>query len=724
MLNSLLVRRKNKLIVPAGDSKNDEIWLTKALNINLMSLGHAMSPALFHSVKRLSYSEVIKFAEQTITDVRQMIGAHVAYKPLFRNFPNDIPDTNEYFCARIEGWLKGMFHRTKNGKQLSCGCMIDPAVFDLSNFGACPICQCQVSDSELLEAQNRPASTEIYKINFLDIGTQDDAASIFKNLLSSKTSISDTDKGDLKILVKHFGEKSPEFITEIPHKEILAHTAKLFLEAGLPTDCFKIKTMTDVLRVATALSDGDVSLAENTKFISFNRKTRRFLLNLAENCGNKEEDIVRHRGRWIRLAERLHPGEYYQQYPNFYDVITKVRNNEDIVTFNSITDKLLKSQDSNALATHLSFRPTEFARRLDYMLAHSEDVVARNIITKFGKLAEKVPTPTLLQVQTNFRVRSQENKHRVILPKGNLAKIKLLDEVRSPLSKKICDAVESCIESQLVSRFAKQPFLGKVYISQSLRNHIVPASQRSASKVLKTITRGSKADLDPDKNTVRFFIYWKEPKNQRTDIDLSAGLFDADWNMVDSISFRNYHAVNCKHSGDIQSAPDGAAEFIDIDKQSALKHKIRYVSMSIYSYTGQPLVDLPECFAGFMNRENPKSGEIFDPKSVVNKFDLTADTNSAIPLFLDLLTNQMIWADLSTGGKGAFGQINFNNKSLGAMGRAIASMSERKPNLYDLLKLHVEARGVLAEAPSEADLVFDETNICYEIDRIMSEFLA
>jgi hypothetical protein len=96
------------------------------------------------------------------------------------------------------------------------------------------------------------------------------------------------------------------------------------------------------------------------------------------------------------------------------------------------------------------------------------------------------------------------------------------------------------------------------------------------------------------------------------------------------------------HSGDITAAPRGACEFIDIDIPSVLNYGGRYVVASLNSFTSQPYCDLPECFAGWMMRKNPGSGEIFEPAMVVDKVDLAAETEIAIPVILDLKERMVI----------------------------------------------------------------------------------
>ena len=51
----------------------------------------------------------------------------------------------------------------------------------------------------------------------------------------------------------------------------------------------------------------------------------------------------------------------------------------------------------------------------------------------------------------------------------------------------------------------------------------------------------------------------------RTDIDLSAGFFRADFTHAGVLSYYNLRDYGCHHSGDIVDAPKGAAEFIDLD---------------------------------------------------------------------------------------------------------------------------------------------------------------
>lgn len=722
---TILLRRRSKLVVAPG--KENNVDAVKAMSINVASLGYIFSPELIKVLETLSLAQLKKFHNFLIPTLSEFVGGHVKYRPLFRNFPDDVPETFSYYFDRVVAHFQSMFGMTENAKLLSCGHLINLEKFDLSNFGACPVCQRQVEEDELLPAKERTKLSAKEKIVFKEItlGEEHEIFEVFKNLLSSNTSISMQDKEDITdIFTIHLHDISIHIPQEIPHKEVLAHFASLVLR-GFDTYelvTAKVKTATDILRVATSLSEGDISLATASKFKKFSNKERRFLLELLENCSSIEEDMVRYAKNWIRLGEILHPGDYSKKYPKTFAAFTKIRNNEHIDTFNSRTEKLMKELKLSELIDHLMARPGEFGRKLDFILSRLTKKEIPVALEKFTKAAERIPTPTLLQIKSNFVIRSSKDKDiRIILPKGNLAKVKIIDETRVPIEKSVSERVVDLIDNELMTRFSKLPKLGKIYLDENLSTYLLPASQRSASKSLLTIPRGSQVSLTDDE-VVRMFIYWKQPAVHRTDVDLSTILFDENWNCKGQVSWTNYHEDGMVHSGDITSAPNGASEFIDIKKSVVLKSGVRYVAMNIYNFTGQNFVELPECFAGFMGRKKPKSGEIFEPKTVKFKFDVAAEGAIAIPLILDLVENKMIWTDIALKGRMA-DSVHRSGGTVQLIAKALSQMVKFKCNLYDLLLMHAEMRGEIVAKPEDADLVFSEETISSQMDTIMSEYI-
>jgi hypothetical protein len=286
----------------------------------------------------------------------------------------------------------------------------------------------------------------------------------------------------------------------------------------------------------------------------------------------------------------------------------------------------------------------------------------------------------------------------------------------------LTSAVASGVRKVLVDRFRSLPPLGKVWVDDRLKSFPVPFAQRSASKSLRTVARGSQLDL-PQGNTIRFFLWWKNGK-YRADIDLSAVLFAADWTRVAHIAYFNLRVTyfGCYHSGDITDAPEGACEFIDLDVTAMRSRGIRFVVACLNSFTRQPYCDLPECFAGWMAREKPQSGEVFDARTVEDKIDLASDTTVSLPVILDLEERRAIWADVALRSSGWINNVHANRDNIASLAQAIVGLN--RPNLHDLFSMHADARGKRS-AREDADTVFSlhDGVTPFDTDKILSEFL-
>ena len=141
-------------------------------------------------------------------------------------------------------------------------------------------------------------------------------------------------------------QSKPALLPEaIPSKEnmavIVAACRKMPCLSDARLDGF-VRTATDVLRIAVALSDGDVSLAASTKFGLMPRVTRRRLLGWLEQAPNRLEDMQRWSGRWIRLGERLHPGESAERFPQTAADFAALRAGRRADSFNSRVEGALE----------------------------------------------------------------------------------------------------------------------------------------------------------------------------------------------------------------------------------------------------------------------------------------------------------------------------------------------------------------------------------------------
>lgn len=708
-MNEILLRRKNKVILGIGTAKvaNDRCITTIMKNIE--ELGYTFSREVFDVLRTYSVNELTEFYLELKAALMKLKGANVVYMPMYADFPKGVMDAHFselYINAMVHYWSDGILYPKNHRKRVN----------------------------------DRLPLFDETKVKVLQLGSEADVRQIFDNICTSRTSISRTDREDIAYLFETENMKLPD---NIPHKENAAYISALYLQknplarvSGLRK---YIKTATDVLRLVTAMSDGDVSLAENTRYKSFTRRQRRMIMELLSGCPNIEGDMLRYKERWIRIGERIHPSEfdcsrYTLEYDRAINAFDKLRNNRKIETFAGKVEFDLAYGEYESALAELVKRPGELARRLDQLLrvAHKESV-----IRSFASVAEKVSTPVLLQVREHFLHRAEQADVRVFFPKGSLAKCHSERNNLPDIDEKYCQEVIRICENALVKIYGQREPMGKVYLSEDYRNYVVPFSQRSASKAFKTIVRGSRLPMASQTNAVRAFIWWtnmdkcdfESYDSGRIDIDLSAAIFDENWNYMEHVSYTNLKSAKYKacHSGDIVNGGpvdgDGVSEFLDVDVDSVVRCGARYVVYQVYSFTCQTYADMPHAMFGWMERADVDSGEIYEPKTVEQKLDLTADSMVCIPVIFDCVKREFIWCDMNMSLSGIHANIGGNNLESNLSGVAAVCYSMvnvKKPDLYDLIALNVMGRGVLVDNREDADIVFD-TELYLNNDTVENE---
>ena len=623
-------------------------------------------------------------------------GAHREFQPMYPNFPSEVMTAGQGTL-----YLNAVLHYLTEGRYLPAG-----------------------------ERKERMPLLDEVELTVLELGSEEEFEKIFPRIVASNTSISDQDKADVAWFAEHYASDIERLLPDsIPHKENMAFVMALLIRhtnAGSQLIERYCRTATDLLRVAAALSYGDVSLAKPARFGAFSRRQRRMMLDILDRQPNIIEDMLRWKDRWIRLGERLHPGEFRYRYRRAAVAFDIIRNDLPYTTFNSLVEGALAAGEAGEALGLLATRPGELARRLDHLLrlgTHHREA----ILDAFEAAAPHVATPLLLQLREYFRRRGataglEEKPLRVFFPKGNLARTFAIENTLPVLPVEICQRSTAICESALLERFRLLPPLGRCYLDEQLADYIVPFSQRSASKSLRTLVRGSRLPLPDGCRVLRFFIWWKNGIG-RTDIDLSATMFDEQFGYRDIISYYNLQSYDGCHSGDIVDAPEGASEFIDITLETALEAGVRYIVMTLNSFTSQSYCDLPECFAGWMSRGQPDSGEIYDPRTVQDRVDIAADARIAVPLIIDIVRREVIWCDISLHTMPPW--ANTVHNSMKGIIMTLKGMSDLgKPNLYDLFALHIAARGEAATSPETADTIFSvKAGTPFRLEEIASEYL-
>lgn len=685
-MNAIYLRRRLKVVLPAGNGETGREVIA-ALQRNIENLGFILAPDVCEGLVKLTPTKVASFYRDLVEGLREMVGAHREFKPMYSNFPEQVMAMRE-----VDLYWNAIVHYCTN--------RLLP-----------------------LAKRERTPLLENAELKVVRLGTREDFEGIFTLLASAKTSISEQDKTDLDWFARQYREDIARLLpAEVPHKENLATVgAALLRNTSFAREWLsqRIDTATDVLRLAVAMSGGDVSLAEPCRFVNFRRAERALLLEWIDRHPNATEDMLRWKSRWIRLGEKLHPGDYAERFPKAFAAFAVLRNDLPFQTFNSRIEQSLAASDGAAAVDLLRSRPGEFARRLDHLLRTASQ--PEEVIDGFRGITAKIASPLLLQVMVHFKHRPPQGSLRTFFPKGDVAKVQAIPSKLPPLPTGSAEAIAEICKSALLERFAKLPPLGACYLDPRLADYLVPFSQRSASKALRTLVRGSRLPL-PDARILRLFIWWRNGRD-RTDIDLSAAIYGNDLNYIDVLSYYNLTNFGGCHSGDIVDAPEGAAEFIDLDLDKVRKAGGRFIVMSLNSYTMQPYCDLPECFAGWMVRQEAGSGEIFEPRTVQDKVDVASNTRVCLPAVFDLVERKVIWTDIALRSRPYWNNVENNLSGVSLMLRAILGL--RKPSLHELFSLHIAARGRPAADAEGADTVFavDRGLTPFDLDRIAADFL-
>lgn len=690
MNQDLFLRRRSKVHVPTGTGGATRAQVASAVR-EVTAFRCVLSEPLIEQIGTLSAAELKHWLREIVGVLRRETGAHVHHRPFYPDFPEQVLKASE-----AELYLNAVMHYLTLWR-------LPPA------------------------EHSRPALLEGNFISrVIEPGSVFEFESLLAPLVSARTSLSENDAADVVWFIREYKSDVFRLLPEVvPFREIRAQVGGaliLHVAGDTRVDAFlerNVETATDVLRLAVALNGGDVSLATaSTRFTAMKRSIRRLLLRLLDQIPNAVEDVMRHAERWKRLAEVLHPGDYADKYPQALAAITAARRNEAPASFGSRVETLFTQRHIAALTPILQSRPGEFARRLDATLRRAAE--PESVLDAFEAVAAQVSSAVLLQLLAQLRA-PRPLPLRAFTPKGALAKIYGIKDRREPLACDVVARAARICEDALVTRFASLPPLGRCFIDPALREYKVPLAQRASSKSLRTLVRGSRLPM-PETRFIRLFLWWKNGDG-RTDIDLSAAFFDANFVFKETVAYYNLKGYGGYHSGDIVDAPKGASEFIDLDLDVLVKKGIRYVVTSINSYTEQPYCDLPECFAGWMARADVASGEVFEPRSVFDRIDIASDTAICLPFVMDVQERRMIWADLGLTSSARWNNVQNNLSGVSLMLRALVHTP--RPDLETLFDLHARARGERVASPQQAQAVFapDQGVTPFDTDLIRSGFL-
>ncbi|MER6568808.1 hypothetical protein ABT288_22145 [Streptomyces sp. NPDC001093] len=613
-LHSLVIRHTHRLPAPTGPSGEGAV-AARQFDAALMSVGFKLSAELLEHLSGLPEKTVVDTAVATLGTVREMVGDHVRHNAYFIDFPANVPDTFDFWMRCITEALADDRSRTSTLEQLSAGVV---NLLTLPAYG-----NYQHTYAEMLARHDELAGAAGDRLTVLHLGgtVEDELEAVYVALAGSSTPLGEDDLRDLQDLAGVCAHGPQPDRIPVRETRAVVNQARLTAGTGLLLD-----TVTDVLRLACALSGGDVTLQEPTRLRALPRGVRRALLTgldaVVAATPAKLADVHAHREMWKRLGERLHPHEY-PQWPHAAEVFAVARGEKAARSLDSRVEELFGVGDTIGAAELLKAAPGKLLRSLDRLLRAARTQDERDaVVSAAEEAAPGVSGRVLLSVREHLHNRGAETGRRRVFV-NRLGRAWVTDDTRPPVPAPERNRVIAALDAEVRRRL---PAPDHLLVDPDVLDVALPLSGRATAPGLGVLPRGSLSRVDGE--LLRFFVYWKQAR-RTTDFDLSALLLNADYATVSWLSYTNLRDAEGEHSGDITDAPDGASEFINL-RLGAVRGSCIVPQVNIFS--GEGFEEVEESFFGFMLREAEQKGRPFEPRTVRMKSELRGPGRVALPL--------------------------------------------------------------------------------------------
>ncbi|TXS26139.1 hypothetical protein EAO70_04240 [Streptomyces sp. adm13(2018)] len=615
-LERLVVRHTRRLPAPAGPA-GDGAALAHRFDAALMSVGFKLSGELVGHLSGLAGPVVVETAVRTLATVREIVGDHVRHNVYFIDFPANVPDTADFWRECVAEALADDDSRARTVDQLRAG-VLD--LLTLPSYG-----RYRHGYEDMLAVHDELIAAAGDRLTVLHLGADADteAGALYPALAGSTTPLSEEHLRDLALLAEHCADGPQPEAMPVRENRAVVNQARLRSGAAPLLD-----TVTDVLRLACALVDGDVTLRVPTRFRALPRRHRRALLAgldaLVAASPAKLSDVSAHGEAWKRLGERLHPHEY-PHWPRAAEVFAVARGERRVPSFDSRVEELLaRGEVAGAAELLASHAPGRLFRALDRLLRTADgDKQREAVLAAVERAAPRVSGRVVLSVREHVRNRAGGSAGQPRVFVNREARGWVADDTRPALADADRERVMAVLDAETRRRL---PSPGRLLIDPDVLDVALPLSGRAASAGLGVLPRGSVSPVEGE--LLRFFTYWRQA-SRSTDLDLSALVLDEEYATVTWLSYTALTDVEGRHSGDITDAPDGASEFIDL-RLGAVRGT--YIVPQVHVYSGEGFDEVAEGFFGYMLGEGEQRGRPFEPRTVRMKSDLRGAGRVALPL--------------------------------------------------------------------------------------------
>ena len=664
-----------------------------------------MSPDAMEAARYTSQETLRESLQTVIRTYQEERGAQYDMNGsvMFKNFPDSVFRASDFElrAAQVVGYLSDRLDQAFGGGS---------EIRDSIKF-----------DGDRME---REPLRDTIKTEELKVGRDENYCELVKDLIGGRATLSPDERQIVSGAFKHQDVRDimPE---RIEQKDNLAYIARLSIEREIPVDRLPLRNATDAMRVGRELNkydqreerERDSKGREKTSdngYYRFGNREKKFIYQILERDKNILSNMKGREEEFKALGRGLNGYRGAEQkFPHAYAALQRVSNNERLpVTADGRYEQMRDRGEVLRAADMRKEFPGKFTKELDSLLTQSMTrETAMGVVDRYAEVVDRVPVRSLFIAKNHFEEREEGKQTKFAMPKDDPRYVHKYEKEVRPIDERAKEQLIKVIDRGIKDQLKEREPMGKVYIDPRYKGIPIPKDTRTETGGMRPISKGTRLEIDKDAKCIRTFIHWKGE-----DLDLSARYLDKDFRDVGHVSYTNLRDGNiAAHSGDITYAPNGASEFIDLRldrlEEKAKEDGTAYVAFQVNVFRGEPFSKTEECMFGYMERQDLKSGEIYDPRTVEHAFDLKSSSMCSTTMLYDIANRQMIWSDIDLrqdgeryGYGGMYGNIERTREN--ASNAIQATIERETPSMYDVLRANAEARGTLVDNPRDADVVF------------------
>lgn len=671
MTDAILLLQNGFIDVPEGAPRTGNEVAMGTIVANMAYFGFAPSKAVVDAMSALTDADLedlwakLKPALKYVTADDRKMGKFVVYK----NFPKEVLSMSD-----AEYWLKQI----------------------LMYWGL---------PNELFTEEEKAREPIYEKIapKVLDLANDETRLKIFDKLTKQSSDWTDFQKEQAGFLMKSY----PSAVIDLDAFTHKTNGIKLIASAWSAVltgeRSVKVSTATDVMRLAAALSDIDVSLRAVGKFRKFSRSERRLLVSLLDGALNIEGDFALRAERWKRLLSFLRPGEFkFDKVKAAYDRLYK----GELKTVASAIEAGLLNKDVAVLQV-LKTRPGEFLRRLHKAYA----VFGRVALDMFVCVFDSLSISQLVKLD-GYLSTVNSRKAYIVTPAGSWAKAQIIDNKKAHVAQEDLLFIRSAISVEIGKRLRDIHPEGFAVAADTLNVKLQGNGQE-----LAPYGRGTVFEIPENVTFMRTASYWRtDRKHGHVWFDNGFNFFGHDWSPKGSICWNSTNPFGdgehwgrkqpknpaCVFSGDPTNAKElkgRACQMIDLYPQALIDKGVRYAVWNILSYSNIMFSDTEDLVASLQWGEDAETGALYEPSRAQMVFPITGKALTKFVAYIDLIERKLVYLDI--GLSGSVHSARANENRLSKMMPSIVEHLDSLPSIGELFGHAINDKGIPVVADDE-----------------------